>query len=422
MKKTIVVVLAVFGIVCLAGCAKKGEAAGGTKTITWMTIRANTPVWDSIISQYEQENPGVKVELERISDGGAYIQKLQILAASKALPDMFDAEKNFLAEIAPTGILMDIDELYRELGYDRILDIGLNYARQDNGRLYSICWENNIEYIWYRKDLFAKAGIVRTPETFDEFLEVCQRLKAAGIAPISVSGINGWPLIRYISFIPFRLTGNDFIDNLKTGNGRMSDPVGIQAAEFFQRLAGNYFQPGWATCDYTNALQIFLSSNAAMYNIGTWQFGSFIGSDRELEGDFDFFYMPTLRGAVNGKTDMVAHAGTGTAIRRDRFADQQLRHFVRYMLEKYPEAAFYQGNTFPAMSFDTTLGTLSNFDRHVMNDNESITSFLKPWDVELDAATNEVLGKEIVNLGMGVITAQEFAGRIDDTIARNVSR
>ena len=417
-------VVVIMTVYFLSACTRTNNntQSSGQRTITWMTIRANTPAWDSLIRQYEQENPGVKIEMDRISDSGAYYQKLRILAASNALPEMFDTEADAtLVEIASTGVLLDIDSLYKELNYDRMLEIGLNYARLDNGKLYSISWENNIEYIWYNKDLFAKAGIEKTPETFDEFLDVCQRLRNAGISPISVSGINVWAVLRYMAFIPFRLTGNTFIENLKVGDARMSDPIGIQAATFVQTLGTQYFQPGWATCDYTTALQNFLSGNAAMYNIGSWQFGSFIDSNRELRPEYGFFYIPTIQGAINGKTDMVAHAGTGTAVRKDKF-DDQLKHFIKFMLDKFPETFFYETGSFPAMTFDTSLGYMSNFDRQVMSDSNNLTSHAKPWDVEFHTATNEVMNREIGNLGMGTITPQEFARRIDDAIARNVSR
>jgi raffinose/stachyose/melibiose transport system substrate-binding protein len=301
-----------------------------------------------------------------------------------------------------------------------MLPIGLNYSRLDNGKLYSLAWENNIEYIWYHKELFAKAGITKTPETFDELLQVCQKLKDAGIAPISMF-TSGWPALRWMAFIPFRLTGNEFIENLKKGKAKMSDPVGIQTAEFFQKLAMNYFMPGWATSDYTNALETFLSGNAAMYYIGSWQFYSFMDGNRELKDDYDFFYMPTIKGAINGKTDMWAHAGTGTSISKANF-DDVLKDFIKFLLDTYPETAFYEAKVMPPMTFDTTLGKLSGFDQQVMNDGNSLTSYGYCWDVRLDTATNEVMTKEVANLGMGQITPQEFANRIDAAIAENAPK
>lgn len=413
----------------LAGTPAGSEAAAGgeARTISWMTTSAlgegaSFEPKEILINQYMAENPGFKVEVESIQDRPSYYQKIKILASGNELPEIFDAEGDSLtAEIASTGVLQDIDELYDELGYDRMVNIGLNYARLADGKLYCLNWENNVEYFWYHKDLFAQAGIEKTPDTFDELLEVCRKLKDTGISPIVTWGNEAWPLLRWMAFIPFRLTGNDYIESLKVGDAKMSDDVGIQAATFFQTLGTEYFQPGWATADYNGALETFQSGNGAIYYIGTWQFGSFMGEDRELKEDYDYFYMPTLEGAVNGRTDMWAHAGTGTAVRKDT-CDDQMKDFLGFILENYPETAFYETQIVPPMTFDTTLGTFSEFDKQVMADCENLTSYGYCWDVRMDSASTEVMTKEIINLGMGSITPQEFATRIDAAIAENAPK
>jgi len=424
MKRTMAIVFAIIGVVFLAGCGSKGQ--GKVRTVTWMTVRPqmegnNFQVVAALCEEYSAMHPDFKVEFMAIGDRPAYYQKLKILASNNELPEIFDAEGDSLtAQIASTGALVDIDKLYDELNYNgRILNIGKNYARLANGKLYCLAWENNVEYIWYRKDLFAKAGIQKPPETFDEFLEVCEKLKKAGINPISTWGNEAWPLLRWMAFIPFRLRGNDYIENLKLGKAKMADPVGIQAATFFQKLGMNYFMPGWATAAYNDALDTFLSNNAAMYYIGSWQFNSFLDEKNELKGDYDFFYMPTLPGAINGKTDMWAHAGTGTALRKDTF-DDQMKDFIKFILDKYPDRSYKDMKSFPAATFDTS--GLSKFERHVMDDCENLTSYGYCWDVRMDAASTEVMTKEIINLGMGSITPQEFAQRIDAAIAVNAPK
>ncbi len=403
-----------------------GEKAGNGKTdtkertITWMTVRSSWPAMNMIAEDYMKENPDVKVEFEVISDRSTYNQKLKILAASNELPDLFDSEGDtLLSEIASTGALVDVDGLYKDLGYDRMMNIGENYARLSDGKLYSLAWENNIEYFWYHKDLFKKAGIQKTPETFDELLDTCQQLKDAGITPISTWP--GWALLRWMAFIPYRLEGNDYIEKLKVGEAKMGDPVGIQAANFFQKLGTEYFQPGWSTSDYTSALENFISGNAAIYYIGTWQFSSFMDENRELKDDYAYFYMPSMEGAVNGRTDMWANAGTGTSISKDKY-DDQLKDFIKYVLDSYPETAFYKTSVMPPMDFDTTLGTFSDFDQKVMDDCNNLTDYGYSWDVRMDSATVEVMNKEIVNLGMGAITPEEFAQRIDAAIAENAPK
>ena len=45
---------------------------------------------------------------------------------------------------------------------------------------------------WYNKQMFNDAGVT-PPETFDEFLDVCKKLKEVGHTPIAVCGVDGWP-------------------------------------------------------------------------------------------------------------------------------------------------------------------------------------------------------------------------------------
>jgi raffinose/stachyose/melibiose transport system substrate-binding protein len=425
-RKNLLFLVALMAGVCAVvavGCSKEpGKASSSSgpqeRVIMWMTPRASWAAMDEVAKAYTDQHPNIKIEFDRISDRSSYNQKVQILAASKALPDLFDAvSTQLMQEIGSTGACVDIDELYTELNYtERMLPIGLEWGRLPNGKLYEMAWENNVEYFWYHKDMFAKAGITKTPETFDEFLEVCQKLKAAGYAAISVWP--GWEVVRWQSFIPYRLTGNQYLEDLLSGKAKMSDSVGMQAAEFLQVLGKNYFQPGWATSDYTNALQTFLSSNAAIYYIGAWQFGSFLDESGEIKDDYAYFYMPTIKGAVNGKTDMYANAGTGTCINKEKF-DDTLKDCIRFVLNEYPDKAFWDKNVLPAANFDTAKGRFSNFWKQVQEDCNNLTGYAYPWDVRFPSASIEVLTKEEMNLGMGQITPKEFARRIDDSLAAN---
>lgn len=437
MKRTISVLLALLMMGSLAACGTAGgdagseaekNASGEAKTFHWLTVRNDDSpakrALSTVIQEYIDSNDKpIDLEFEVITDRPSYYQKVKILASSNELPDIFDAEGDTLtAEIAQTGVLMEVDDIYKEFGYDRMVNIGLNYARLDNGKNYCLNWENNLEYFWYHKDLFKQAGIEKTPETYDELLQVCQKLKDAGIAPVATWGNEAWPLLRWMAFIPFRLAGNDYIESLKKGEAKMSDPIGIQAAEFFQTMAQNYFMPGWSTAGNSDAREAFLSNNAAMFYIGTWEVPSFTNENRELKDDYDFFYMPTLEGAVNGKTDMWSHAGTGAAITKEAYEDENFKGMLKYILDQFPEKAFYSEKLYPAMTFDTSLGNMSSLDKKIMDDSAALTSYGYCWDVRMDTASTEVMTKEIVNLGMGAITPEEFAAKIDAAIAENAPK
>ncbi|GJM78844.1 hypothetical protein HMSSN139_13400 [Paenibacillus sp. HMSSN-139] len=93
-------------------------------------------------------------------------------------------------------------------------------------------------------------------------LAVSKALKDKGITPIAVDGVDVWPVLRYAAMIPFRATGNEFARNLSQGKAKMTDEVGMQAANFVSEI-GQYFQQGFATTDYTTAKNMFLNGEAA---------------------------------------------------------------------------------------------------------------------------------------------------------------
>jgi len=391
------------------------------RTITWMSWRPDWPVMELIAADYMAENPDVEIKFEFNPDNTAYYQQIQILAGSNELPELFESDANtMLQEIAATGTLVDVDLLLDEIRYDKMTELGLNYARMDDDKLYSLNWESNFEIFWYHKELFEQAGITKEPETFDEFLEVCQKLKDSGVIPVAT--FPGWGALRYLSFLPYRMTGNEFIEKLKVGEASMTNPVGMQAAEFFQTMGTEYFQPGWSASDYTAALELFLSKNAAIYNTGNWQFISFLDEDtREIAEGYDFFLLPTVEGAVNGENSMVAHAGIGTSINKGK-CDNQVKEFLQYVLEVYPEKAFYEYNSLPCMAFDTTKQPISSFDEQVLEINNSLEDFAFTWDVRLDTTSGSEVMKEMASLGIGSITSLEFAERVDQAIKNNISK
>ncbi len=433
MKKFTTLLLALVMVLTLA--ASSVAYADDVRNINWFTVRSGGwPLMQEIIDEFNEIHPNVHVELiPGPVDRTTYYQQLKLMAGSDELPDLFDSDADTtLMQMASLGLLVDVDELLADINYDRMVPIGLNYARFSNGKLYTIDFENNLEFFWYRKDLFAQAGVETIPSTWDEFFDACEKLKAASITPIAVCA--GWPALRWISFYPFRLTGNEFIESLKTGETKMNSELGLQAAEFFQRLAGNYFMADWATSDYNGALEAFTSGSAAIHNTGSWQFGSFLNPvpeegeepeegkiPGEIADEYGYFMLPMLPNSVNDEYAMCAHAGTGVSISASSY-DDDVKEFITYMLDAYPDKAFWDYNVFPCMTFDENKGELTDFQKVQIDMSEKLSSYMFTWDVRLDSASNDVMLKEIQVLGMGLETPEEFANHIDEAIAENAPR
>ena len=257
-----------------ASTTATNEASGENVTIHYLTAKSMeegaVKALVKVADMYKEQNPGFNLEVESISDRTAYLQKLKILASSDELPDMFDSDADtFFQSLADDGQIADIDALYNELGVsDKIYDNAKEYQRLSNGFLGLICWQANTEYFWYNKTDFEKAGITETPKTFDEFFADCDKLKAAGITPISIGGASTWPPLRYLAFVPFRETANDFIEKARVGEESFGSQTGLDAANFLMKLSP-YFQTGWSTADAATAVGLVTSGEAAMTYDGT---------------------------------------------------------------------------------------------------------------------------------------------------------
>ena len=78
-----------------------------------------------------------------------------------------------------------------------------------------------------------------------------------------------------MAYQPFRAAGPDFIQKLKKGEAKFSDPAGQKAVEWLAALGkAKCFQDGFSSQGYSDAQNQFTSGKAAMYNIGTWELPS----------------------------------------------------------------------------------------------------------------------------------------------------
>lgn len=436
MKRKIAILLAaIMSVSIFSGCGNSGAGTGSEKEedtnkeslfIHYMTTRNETdPViltMQDIAGSYQEENPDLNFtfEVESIPDRTSYLQKLKILGASDELPEWFESDPDtWLASIAEQGKVYDINDLYDELGVqDKIFDISKEYAKLSDGSLWLMTFQCNTEYFFYHKDMFKDAGITEEPATFEEFMEVCEKLKEKGYTPLAVG--SDWPPLRYFAMIPFRMTGNSYIENAVSGNGSFGEEAGLMGAEFMQKL-GDYFQMGWTTADSNTMNDLFTSGQTAMIYNGTWGLADMTDENKELIDDIDYFTMPIYSADdVSAPTDFFANSGIGTAIRADTMTDQ-MKDFVGYLLDNYAETALSYNLLPSVMPDEKTISNLPEIYQQIIKDVEGVNQYAKCWDLVIDSASVEPLEKETTSLILGEITPEEWAANMDEIVKENLA-
>ncbi|MFC9353621.1 ABC transporter substrate-binding protein [Arthrobacter sp. NPDC057013] len=432
--------VAAVAALALAGCAGGGASSSSNVTptgeikpreISWLLSRpadgAVINIMKKLASDYAKDHPGFSLNLITTPDRPSYIQKLETLAAANKLPELFDTDATpFAQQLAKQGKMVDAEKLLKTLDvYDTYRPAALDYQRFDDGSLYMIPFQFELEFIWYNKALLQKAG-VSVPKSLDDVPAMCTALRKAGITPIAIDGQDQWPLERYVAYQPFRAAGPDFVQKLKKGEAKFSDPAGQKTVQWMSALGkANCFQDGFSSQGYSDAQNQFTSGKAAMYNIGTWELPS-LATDKlnpAVRQDIDFTTLPVTEGSVTAANEYVSPSGIGMAVNTKTY-DPLVSDFLKFALAKYPSQYAATGALSPTTNVQTAVPANATplYKKAIEKAKDLGTKQAMPWDTQLDPTTNGRLQQELVLLVQGDITPEQFTSTMDSTVAQNAPK
>ena len=417
----------------LIGCGTKAQSTqsssqaegkdGGAREIHYFSSRSASDdtivTLQEITDKYNEQGGKIKLVIDSNADRTSYDQKLRTMIAGGQMPDMFDLDATpYAAELGEKGMLTDMDAFLDEIGEkDSYIPLALDYGRTADGKLYTLPLELSTEMIWYNVDMFKDAG-VEAPKTLDELLEDCKALNDKGYTAFGIGGGDGWPLLRLLATYPFRLSGNEYLNQLSSGEAKMSDDAGMKAATFMSEI-GKYFQPGFSTTDVATGLNLFLSGKCAMYPTGTWELNYFTDKNRPKGLNVDYFYMPTIKDAKTEPNDYWAFGGIGLSVNPKVF-DDEYKDYLTFIVKNYSPAYFAHEHLAPQK---VEMGDNNSFDPlflKVMKDTNNIGSTAaRPWDVVLSEDVIATINDNLPGLCMGEETPDEFVKAVDESLKAN---
>lgn len=374
-----------------------------------------------VADMFNEQGGNINFVVESAADRPSYDQKLRTMLTGGQVPDMYDLDPTpFAKELADAGLLPDMQAFLEEIGeYDSYVPLSINYCRMPDGSLYTIPLEFTTEMIWYNTDMFKACGLEK-PKTFDELLECCRVLAEKGYTPIAIAGAEGWPLMRHIAMTPFRRAGNDYLSDLASGKAKLSDEIGMETLKFMADI-GKYYQPGFSSTDYSTAMNLFLSGKAAIYGIGTWELNNFIDTNRPKDLNVDYFYMPTLEGAVTKPNEYWAFGGIGLTVNPQKF-DGQLKDFFTFIVKNYSQVYLARQHFAPQKVEAPADATFDPLFLKIKGDIEQIgEKACRPWDVVLSEDAVATINDNLPGLCMGEITPEEFAATLDAVLAEHAT-
>ncbi len=282
----------------LAGCggSDSGSGSSGEVVITCETCPTTAPKEDPFSVYYKQmwERFNAKYKgryrIEpkpfKPNSDEELAEHYERAAATGTLPDLFAAQSNVLRAVAETGSAMNIEPYLAEdpAWKDSFVPEAFVSASNEDGGIFGIPEQTDSIGIFYNEDLFEKAGISSYPETWDELLADCTKLKAAGTIPIAMDG--DWVTqLMWANLIGTQPGGEEFLKDEITEGNYADNPVVVKATEFLKQLhTEGCVNSDAFTGKYENASAPFLAEEAAMIANGPWMTPDIAGSGMKHVG------------------------------------------------------------------------------------------------------------------------------------------
>ena len=228
---------------------------------------------DTVIQEetevFMKQNPTIKVSVD-FAPNDQYMTVLKTRVLGGEEPDVFGILTGMnLEEYAKAGYIADISkEPY-------IKDFGATALDTTtvNGKVYAIPTKINASGVFYNKKMFSDFGL-KVPESWEEFLKVCEAIKAKGIIPIAQGHKTAWASL----IIPYEIvaqtayyTNKNFNKDLISGKEKFSGPGWTDAlTKYLELEKKGYFNKDFLSTDYPQATALFINRQAAMIIVPTW--------------------------------------------------------------------------------------------------------------------------------------------------------
>ena len=186
--------------------------------------------------------------------------------------------------------------------------------RQIDGKTYAL--PNNAVQpvvLYYNKDVFDKAGVAAARRPWTSCWRCVPKLKAAGVAPLSLGGQSKWPDLMWVEYLVDRIGGPEVFDDIAANKpNAWSDPAVIKANTMIQQLvdAGGFVKGFSSIAADSNAdLALLYTGKAAMLLQGSWNYPALKTATPQFlkDGKLGCVTFPTVAGGKGDPKDVAGN-------------------------------------------------------------------------------------------------------------------
>lgn len=280
MKRWLFGIFSLLLMFAMWGCSnsKSANSQDGKTLTMWVHVSDDSEEGkvyqkrvDAFNKKYASENVKAKIDfIPRSGNGGGYEDKVNAALTTNTLPDVITLDGPNTAAYAKSGVIAPLDEYIKD--QDDLLP-SIKQQGTYGGKLYAIGVSESSVGIYYNKKMLKDAGVdlktlptVENPWTWDEFLELCKKLKNKYDKPAIDMQLQSKDEMLTYALLPFVWSaGGDVLSkDGKKSEGVFNDKPTAAAMTFIQTM----LKEGYTT--RTPVKQAFETEKYPMKMSGVW--------------------------------------------------------------------------------------------------------------------------------------------------------
>jgi multiple sugar transport system substrate-binding protein len=302
--------------------------------LTFWALGAEGEHVQKIVKKFEEKNPDVKVKVQQIPWTAAH-EKLLTAFAGNSLPDICQLGNTWIPEFTLIGALEPLDKYVTSSDIVKKGNFfeGVWETNVYDSKVMGIPWYVDTRVLFYRTDILKSVGFDNAPKTWDEMLEVCNRIKREKGKYGIFLPTNEWqPLILFALEAGAKLLKNS------DSQANFNDENFLTALEFLRKFYRLSYSPS-SWLEVQNVYQGFAEGYVSMYITGPWNIGEF---KRRLPKEVQDKWMTSPMPGKNKFPGVSIPGGSSLVIFKSSKNKNSAWRLIEFLSEPKNQVEFYK--------------------------------------------------------------------------------
>lgn len=270
----------------LGGCSE--TRSDGKNEVEFVSYkREAVSIFEALMAEFNESNDHIYLNFTSPNDAVTIMKTRFVredypdvvaIGGDASYADFVDS--NILADMTEYPGMAQVQQAYQDIMKS------VTYVPMDG--IYGVPYIANAAGMLYNKDMFAEKGW-DIPETWDEFIALCEEIKAEGeVLPLYLGFLDTWTILSPWNSILVDLVPQDHIRKVNAGEAKFADYYREPAEKLYQLL--QYGEEGPFAYSYEDACTAFARGQSAMFPCGSFAVPQILSANPDM--NVGLFAMP----------------------------------------------------------------------------------------------------------------------------------